>query len=122
MFATMKMGTKILAGFALAVVLLLAVGAFSYAGSKGIEASLDEATNQKVPSLVALTAIGEGQFSLEASVWSLLHRRRCAPMAMPCAPIPKRSTWPYPSAGMGAPPKRPCCSAPPLSAGRLPRC
>jgi len=78
MFATMKMGTKILAGFALAVVMLLAVGLIAYRGAMGIEESLDEATNQKVPSLVALATIGEGQAIIDSAGWSLLHRRASA--------------------------------------------
>ena len=55
MFANLKMGTKILAGFALAVAILLVVGGISYSGSQGIEDRLEEASHQKIPSLVALS-------------------------------------------------------------------
>ncbi|MBK9519924.1 MAG: MCP four helix bundle domain-containing protein [Anaeromyxobacter sp.] len=75
MFANLKMGTKILAGFALAVAILLVVGGISYSGSQGIEDRLEEASHQKIPSLVALALVGEGQVTLEASLRTLLNRR-----------------------------------------------
>jgi methyl-accepting chemotaxis protein len=81
MLSKMTTGAKIFAAMTLAALVLLLVGTVSWRSAAAIEARLDEATNQKVPSLAALGAVDEGQMSLEGALWMLVNRRASSQQA-----------------------------------------
>jgi len=81
LLSRMTTGAKIFAAMTLATLVLLLVGAVSWRSAAAIEVRLDDATNQKVPSLAALGAVDEGQMSLEGALWQLVNRRASAQQA-----------------------------------------
>jgi len=81
MLSRMTTGAKVFAAMTAAVLVLLLVGAVAWRGAVAIEARLEDATNQKLPSLAALGAVDEGQMSLESALWQLVNRRASAQQA-----------------------------------------
>ncbi len=75
MLSKMTTGAKIFAAMTLAAVVLAVVGLVAWRSASAIESRLDEATNQKVPSLSALGAADEGQMALVGALWELVNRR-----------------------------------------------
>ncbi|MBK9518761.1 MAG: PAS domain-containing protein [Anaeromyxobacter sp.] len=75
MLSKLTIGAKIFAALAAATVVLLLVGGLAWWSARDIAGHLDEATNQKIPSLVALASADEAQMSLEAATWKLVNRR-----------------------------------------------
>ncbi len=75
MFATMKMGTKILAGFGLALLVMLVLGGVAYRGTSAVSAALDDVSRAKMPSSEAIAVINEGQTAAARNINALLLRR-----------------------------------------------
>ena len=80
MIATMKTGTKILAGFGLAVVALLAIGGVAYSGATALSSALHDVADAKMPSALALDAVQLGINAAARSINSGLLRRADADM------------------------------------------
>jgi len=78
MFATMKMGTKIMAGFALAVVVLLAVGGVAWSGATSLEAALHDVADAKMPSALVLDQMQIDMFSAARNINASMLRRNDA--------------------------------------------
>jgi methyl-accepting chemotaxis protein len=74
----MKVGTKILAGFALAIAVAAGIGGASYASARRIAAQLDDAVANDEPALVALGNVAEA-LALAAHHLDVLYLRDLAP-------------------------------------------
>ena len=75
MFATMKMGTKILAGFGLALAVLLAVGGVAWNGASNLSAALTDVAEAKMPSALALDAMQIDMFAAARNLNASMLRR-----------------------------------------------
>ena len=75
MFTNMKMGTKILAAFALALTLMLVVGGVAYRGTEALRTSLEDVARAKMPSNNAIDQVNEAQTAVARGVATLLLRR-----------------------------------------------
>jgi methyl-accepting chemotaxis protein len=73
MLATMKTGSKILAGFAVALAISIAVGGAGFLSAETIADHLAEVTNERLPELEAFRAIVEGQEVVLARLSTLVH-------------------------------------------------
>ncbi|MFO0583846.1 MAG: methyl-accepting chemotaxis protein [Anaeromyxobacter sp.] len=80
MFKHLKLATKILAAFGLAVVVMAAVGAAAYRTATGIAGQVTVLGDQKIPALDALAAVSEGQANVARNLNALLLRRADAAM------------------------------------------
>ncbi|MGC3996412.1 MAG: methyl-accepting chemotaxis protein [Anaeromyxobacter sp.] len=57
----MKMGSKVMAGFVLATVIMTAVGVIAFEMASGIRGRLDDVAENRLPSITALLGVREGQ-------------------------------------------------------------
>jgi methyl-accepting chemotaxis protein len=72
MFAKMKTGTRILAGFGIAIVVAVAVGLAGYRGIGKLSSYLDEIARDRLPSEESLLVISEAQTAVKAAERTLL--------------------------------------------------
>jgi methyl-accepting chemotaxis protein len=75
MLSNMKMGTKILAGFAVALAVLLVVGAVAWSGTSALQVSLKDVAEAKFPSSEALAEINEARTAIGRGIATALLRR-----------------------------------------------
>jgi methyl-accepting chemotaxis protein len=75
MFNTMRMGTKVLAGFGAAVVIALVVGGAGYTSAANISKELDDVANADFPGAQALAKIDEAQTATARNVNALFIER-----------------------------------------------
>ena len=75
MAANMKTGTKIMAGFGLAVAALLVVGGVAYSGATALSLSLHDVADAKMPSAQALDGMQLGMFGVARNINAGLLRR-----------------------------------------------
>jgi methyl-accepting chemotaxis protein len=75
MFACMKTGTKILAGFGIALAIAVVVGWFGYRGISGLSAQVEEIGAVNLPSIDALNLIAKGQLQVGYAERGLINRR-----------------------------------------------
>ncbi len=79
MLGRMKIGTKILAGFGIAIAVSLMVGAVGYFSLHSVETKMDTVTTISVPSLVNLQNITESQKSIWVAERGLIIRQFMEP-------------------------------------------
>ncbi len=72
MFATMKTGTRVLAGFGLALAVAMAVGAIGYQGIHKLSIHVDDFAAVRLPGVQALSAIEAGQLDVGYGIRGLL--------------------------------------------------
>ena len=75
MFSNMKIGTKIMWGFAIALVVTLVVGTAGLMGTRRVAAYLDDIANARFPSAQILGSISERQAKVGRALATLLLRR-----------------------------------------------
>ena len=75
MFANMKMGTRILAGFGLALAVLLAVGGVAWSGASTLSAALHDVADAKMPSALALDGMQIDMFAAARNLNASMLRR-----------------------------------------------
>ncbi len=80
MFGNMKMGAKILAGFVVALLVLLVVGGVAYSGANGLNKALTDVTDAKMPSALTLDQMQVDLFMVARNVNASLLRRADAEM------------------------------------------
>jgi len=80
MFASMKIGTKILSAFAFAVLVALLIGGVAWWSEHTLSDHLNDLADNKLPSAVALGEMMEGQANVARGVNTLLLRRADAEM------------------------------------------
>jgi methyl-accepting chemotaxis protein len=79
MFAEMKTGTKIMAGFALALLITTIVGVAGLVSARSVAARLDEVANEKFPSALLLADIVEAETRVARGVNALILPRMTDP-------------------------------------------
>ena len=79
MFATMKTGTRVLAGFGIALAVAMIVGAIGYQGMHKLSAHVDEFGVVRLPGIQALAAIEAGQLDVGYGIRGLLIPRYMDP-------------------------------------------
>ena len=72
MFAKMKTGTRVLAGFGIAIVIALSVGWFGYAGISKLGGHVTEIGLVRLPSVQSLLVISEAQTAVDSAENALL--------------------------------------------------
>jgi len=75
MLSKMKVGTKILAGFGLALAITVVVGAVGLTSTQRIGGQLDDIANARFPSAQALASMSELQAKIERDLATLMVRR-----------------------------------------------
>ena len=80
MFSTMKMGSKILAGFAASVVVMLVVGLVAYLGATTLSAHIDELSDVEFPAYRSVATIKEAQTAVARGINTVVQRRATAEM------------------------------------------
>ena len=75
MFARMKIGTKVLAGFLLAIVCICAVGVVGYRCIRALGQAVDEVGKNRLPSVSALEKMARGQLQVNYAIRGLLSVR-----------------------------------------------
>jgi methyl-accepting chemotaxis protein len=75
MFAKMKTGTKVLAGFGLALVVAVVVGLVGYMGIRGMSTDVKEVGLVRLPGVLALDSIEKGQLNAGYGIRGLLIAR-----------------------------------------------
>jgi CHASE3 domain sensor protein len=75
MFASMKTGSKILAGFALALLLMAAIGLVAYRGMGDVKEGLHDVARVKFPSADAISVANEAKTAVARGINTLLLRR-----------------------------------------------
>ncbi|MBL0277307.1 MAG: MCP four helix bundle domain-containing protein [Anaeromyxobacter sp.] len=75
MFGQLKMGTKILAGFGLALLVMLVVGGVAYRGTSAVNDALEDVSRAKMPSSEAIAVVNEAQTAAARNINTLLLRR-----------------------------------------------
>jgi methyl-accepting chemotaxis protein len=75
MFAKMKTGTKVLAGFGLAVAVAVVIGLVGYRGIKKLSTHLDDVGLVRLPGVTALNGIQAGQLNVGYGIRGLLIAR-----------------------------------------------
>jgi len=71
----MKMGSKILAAFGFAIAAMVVIGGIAWSNAAAIQASLEDVSNAKFPSVAALAELNEGQTAVARGLNTLLLRR-----------------------------------------------
>ena len=79
MFAKMQTGTKVLAGFGIAVVIALGVGWFGYAGISKLGGHVTEIGTVRLPSVRGLNLMAKGQLQVAYGERGLINRRMMDP-------------------------------------------
>jgi methyl-accepting chemotaxis protein len=75
MLGKMKMGQKIVASFAIAFALLLAIGAVALVATGRISRSVDDYSHRRLPSLSALAQVDDAKTTVQNGLTSLMLRR-----------------------------------------------
>ncbi len=75
MFAKMKTGTKILAGFGFAIVVTVVVGVIGYQGISKLSSHVDELGKVRLPSVRGLNQMAKGQINVGYGERGILNRR-----------------------------------------------
>ncbi|HTN51008.1 MAG TPA: methyl-accepting chemotaxis protein, partial [Anaeromyxobacter sp.] len=78
MLSKLSMGAKVYAALALSTLVLVLVGAIAWVSARGIAARLEESTRVRVPGLVALGRVDEGQMGVATGILEALTRRNSA--------------------------------------------
>ena len=79
MLASMKTGTKVLCGFAVALVISIIVGLVGYRGINKLSGHVVEIGEVQLPSVQGLNMIAKGQLSVGYAVRGLVHPKMMAP-------------------------------------------
>ena len=75
MFAKMKTGTKILAGFGFAMAVTVAVGVIGYWGINTLSGHVEQLGHKRIPSIEGLRMMKNGQSSVGLASVALTHPR-----------------------------------------------
>jgi methyl-accepting chemotaxis protein len=78
MFAEIKTGTKVLVGFALAIVVAVVVGLVGYRGIHKLTVHVEQVGSNKLPSIVGLSRIARGQLEVGYALRGLIHPKMMA--------------------------------------------
>jgi methyl-accepting chemotaxis protein len=73
MFATMKTGTKVLAGFGIAIAIAVVVGFVGYRGISKLSGHVEDIGQLRLPSVQGVNLIAKGQLSVGYGLRGLLH-------------------------------------------------
>jgi methyl-accepting chemotaxis protein len=79
MFAKMKTGTKVMAGFGIAIVVAVVVGLVGYRGINKLTAHVTEIGTTQLPSVQGLNQIAKGQLQVGYALRGLIHPGMMAP-------------------------------------------
>jgi methyl-accepting chemotaxis protein len=78
MLASMKTGTKVLCGFAVALVISIVVGLVGYRGINKLSSHVTDIGTQQLPSVMGLNLIAKGQLQVGYAVRGILHPKMMA--------------------------------------------
>jgi methyl-accepting chemotaxis protein len=79
MFASMKTGTKVLAGFAIALIVGVVVGLVGYRGISKLSTNVEDVGAVRMPSVLGLNMIAKAQLSVGYALRGLVHPKMMAP-------------------------------------------